>query len=126
MSDDFGCSLGYNTTAATFGLLSMKDGAETILAHGYLDATLKFWDQNIVSGSQGPKFYYTATNSLYVAYVTISLKRTGSRLQVVTRAITEKGRIVSSNQNGAGYDEFVFKWVNAPQIRVAVTKIQSS
>ena len=126
VSDDFGCDLGYDTTAATFGLLSMKDGAETILAHGYLDATLKFWDQNTVSGSQGPKFYYTATNSLYVAYVTISLKRSGSRLQIITRAVTEKGRIVQSNQGGMGYEEFVFNWVNAPQIRVAVTKIQSS
>ena len=127
VSDDFGCGLGYDTTASTFGLVSMKDGAETILAHGYLDAILKFWDQNLVTtGSQGPQFNYTATNSLYAAYVTISLKRVGSRLQIVTRAITEKGRIVNSNQNGAGYGDFVFNWVSAPRIRVAVTKIQSS
>ena len=127
-SDDFGCGLGYDTTASTFGLVSISDGAEVILAHGYLDATLKFWDQGSVSsgGPSAPTFYYTATNSLYAAYVTISLKRTGSRLQVVTRAITEKGRIVSSNQGGAGYGEFVFNWVNAPRIRVAVTKIQSA
>ena len=126
VSDDLGCNLGYDTTASTFGLVSMRDGAEVLLAHGYLDATLKFWDQDIVPGSQGPSFNYTATNSIYVAYVTISLKRSGTKLQIVTRIVMEKERIIADNQGGTGYDEFVFNWVNAPKVSVAVTKIQSA
>ena len=126
VSDDFSCERGYDTTAATFGLISLADNSEVLLAHGYLDATLKFWDQNIVQGGQGPQFYYTATNSVYVAYVAITLKRLGSRLQVVTRIVMDKEKMVATNEGGTGYDEFVFKWVNTPQIQVAVTKIQSS
>jgi hypothetical protein len=126
VSDDFACDLGYDSTASTFGLLSLLDGGETILAHGYLDATLKFWDQEIVSGSGEPSFFYTATNSVYVAYITISLKRLGSTLQLVTRAVMEKDRYIHTNNSGTGYEAFVFKWLSAPQVRVAITKIQSS
>lgn len=126
VSDDFGCDLGYDTTASTFGLVSIRDGAEVLLAHGYLDATLKFWDQNTIMGDQGPSFKYTATNSIYVAYVTISLKRSGTKLQIVTRIVMAKDRIIADNQGGEGYGEFVFNWVTAPKINVAVTKIQSS
>ena len=127
VSEDFACDLGYDATASTFGLLSLLDGGETILAHGYLDATLKFWDQEIGAGSGGgPSISYTATNSVYVAYITISLKRVGTGLQLVTRAVMEKDRYIYTNNSGAGYEAFVFKWLDAPQVRVAITKIQSS
>lgn len=127
VSEDFACDLGYDPTASTFGLLSLLDGGEAILAHGYLDETLKFWGQEITSsGYGGPGILYTATNSVYVAYITISLKRSGSTLQLVTRAVMEKDRYIYTNNSGAGYGDFVFKWLSAPQVWVAITKIQSS
>lgn len=126
VSDDYACDLGYDNTAATYGLVKIASDNEIVLAHGYLDATLKYYGTETVSPERGsPYLGYDISTTLYVAYITISLKRVSNKLYVITRAVTEKGKFLNTNIGGPGYDDFTFKWVDAPQITVAVTKIQS-
>lgn len=103
-----------------FGLVKLTDTQEVLLTHGYFNTSLKWYD-----GSFAGYGTYDCSSSIYMVYITISLKRVGSRLQIVTRAVMDYDKRVATNSVGDGYDDIVFNWITVPSIRVAVTKIQS-
>lgn len=122
-SSDIGCPVWSDPSSAVFGLIKLTTGSEVLLAHGYINASLKMMI-NVGFGPDGrPK--YVASACVVSAYVTISLKKVGSTLKIITRAVTEVDQLIEDPTARIVYSGFKLQWLNAPRVNVAITKLQS-